>query len=271
MSHPKKHALKHWKAFEEQLGEQELVFLTDFDGTLVPIKPKPELAILTESTRKLLAQLHKLPTVRVGVVTGRALSNIKRQVSLRGLWYLGNHGAEIFGPQIDYVHPDIKKCIPRLKEIHKALKNSLKDVQGCQIESKQLSLSIHWRRIHKEELSRFKKILTQILKPWLEKNMIHVTQGKCVTEVRAPVNWDKGKGIDWLLKHSTKKRNISVIYMGDDKTDEDGFRVLNQLTGGISIFVGKAQQRTHARWYVKDPQEVRQLLRRIIRWGSQWK
>lgn len=264
MSSTKKHALSQWDDFRAALNPKDLVFLTDFDGTQVPIKPRPELAVLSDSARRLLQQLHALPTIRLGVVTGRALSNVKKQVRLSDIWYLGNHGAEIQGPNIDFIHPDIEKCIPRLKTIAQQLRSRMRNIPGSQVESKRLSLSIHWRQVDPDKLALFNEKLNSVLKPFESKRQVVVTQGKCVTEVRAPVKWDKGKGIDWLLKRIPKKRNISIIYIGDDKTDEDGFRVLNKRAGGTTIYVGAQNDPSLALWYVKNPREVQQLMRRLV-------
>jgi trehalose-phosphatase len=51
--------------------------------------------------------------------------------------------------------------------------------------------------------------------------------------------------------------------MGDDQTDEDGFRVIEKH-GGISVFVGEQTNHSAARYYLKSPAEVEQFLERLV-------
>jgi trehalose 6-phosphate phosphatase len=56
--------------------------------------------------------------------------------------------------------------------------------------------------------------------------------------------------------------NVRLIYIGDDSTDEDAFRALEQR--GIGIVVGEQSHRTAASYSLKDPAEVERFLRALI-------
>ena len=92
-----------------------------------------------------------------------------------------------------------------------------------------------------------------------------VTSGKKVYEVRPAVEWDKGKAIALLIDKYGKpktKRGLLPIFLGDDTTDEDGFKVVRKQDG-IAIFVGEENRNSAADYYLKSPLEVEQFLRMI--------
>ena len=53
----------------------------DYDGTLAPIAPHPDLAILPNETRCVLERLANTPDVFVAIVSGRNVNNVKEMVS----------------------------------------------------------------------------------------------------------------------------------------------------------------------------------------------
>jgi trehalose-phosphatase len=256
------HVLRAWTAVEQFLTDhRNLMLLCDYDGTLAPIKPRPALAVLPVRTQRVLRELFHQRQVTLGVVSGRALASLRVNVGLRHIWYLGNHGAEIQGPGIHFVHPDIQAAMPTLKTILHHLRRSLRGYPGLHIESKRLSLSVHWREVDEAQRPALQRHFRMVMQPWLKKDAVRLTHGKCVYEVRAAVHWDKGQGITWLVER-LKANAAAVIYIGDDLTDEDGFRAVNRLHG-LSVHVGSSNAKTRARWYLDGPTQVRQFLRRL--------
>ncbi len=77
----------------------------DFDGTLTPIRPRPEEVVLPEPVRAVLARLAGLPRVTLMIVSGRSLGDVASRVGLPQLIYAGNHGLEIRGPGLVFVEP----------------------------------------------------------------------------------------------------------------------------------------------------------------------
>ncbi len=61
-----------------------------------------------------------------------------------------------------------------------------------------------------------------------------------------------------------RKGSLLPIYLEDDLTDEDGFRVIENYGNGISVFVGEESQPSSARYYLKSPAEVAELLRMLL-------
>lgn len=236
----------------------KIFLLLDYDGTLVPIARRPDLAVLSPERKKILCRLAKCPNIKIAVISGRSLSNVKKLVGMRNIIYVGNHGFEIDACGKHWIHPVVKKFIPRLKKIKIALKNNLR-YRGLLIEDKSLTLSVHSRLLPKIVFPVFKKFFARAIKPW--KRMINITYGKKVFEIRPPVKWDKGQAVKFIIK-SLKLKNYWPVYVGDDKTDEDAFRAININRKGMTIHVGKGK--TLAKMRIKGVKEVYCYLRCLI-------
>jgi trehalose-phosphatase len=94
---------------------------------------------------------------------------------------------------------------------------------------------------------------------------VRITSGKKVYEVRPAVDWDKGEAIALLIDRygrTKAKKELLPIFLGDDQTDEDGFKVIEKH-GGISVFVGEKTNDSAAHYYLKSPAEVEQFLERL--------
>ena len=86
--------------------------------------------------------------------------------------------------------------------------------------------------------------------------------GKKVYELLPDIAWDKGKAVIWLMESlGLDRENVRPVYVGDDRTDEDAFRALEQR--GIGILVREQSQPTAASYSLKDPAEVERFLRAL--------
>jgi len=262
-------ALRSWSALERRLkGLRRFVLLLDYDGTLTPIVERPEQAKLSASMRKVLERAAGLSGVTLGVVSGRSLADVRAMVGLEGVVYVGNHGCEIAGNGLRFLHPKAKRTGPQLAEIASLLGNALDSIHGSQVEDKGLSLSVHWRRVAARDRVKFRRAVQRVLAPWAGSGSVRITQGKRVIEVRTPIPWDKGKAVDWIASRLRLSKVSDIWYLGDDRTDEDAFRAINEMNGA-SFFVGGQLRPTLARWWLHRPSEVRVLIERVIRaWKS---
>ncbi len=92
---------------------------------------------------------------------------------------------------------------------------------------------------------------------------MRIIAGKKVFELQPNIEWDKGKAVMWLLEAlGLEGETVRPIYIGDDRTDEDAFRALEQH--GIGILVSGQSQPTAARYSLKNPSEVERFLRELI-------
>jgi len=254
------HLLSVWPKVAQQLRDaRHILLLTDYDGTLTPIVERPELANLSEEARRLLRTLARHHRFTLGVISGRALADLKDKVGISGIIYAGNHGLEIEGPGISFVNPMAEELRPILRIMHYVLSRALGTIKGVLVENKGLSLSIHYRLAEKRRAREIEGIVKQVVGGAEATGQAKITSGKKVYEVRPAVTWDKGKAIKLLMKKYGKggrKSGLLPMYLGDDLTDEDGFRVIEAYGIGISVFVGEQNQQSTARYFLKSPAEV---------------
>src|SRR5438876_12456173 len=76
-------------------GKQPAVFL-DYDGTLTPIRDRPEDAVISDSMREAVRRLAE--RVPVGVVSGRDRRVVQELMGLDDLIVAGSHGFDIWSP-----------------------------------------------------------------------------------------------------------------------------------------------------------------------------
>jgi trehalose 6-phosphate phosphatase len=234
-----------------------IFFLLDYDGTLTPIVSHPGEAILSKKTRALLLAFKKNPRFLLAIVSGRSLKDIRTLVGLKGIYYVGNHGLEISASKsrVRQLIPD--KIVTELGGIRDRLNSQLKNVDGVLIEDKECILTIHYRNVDAGWVPSILMMLKQEVRESI--TPLCLGFGKMVFEIRPKSNVHKGTAVLELLEE-VKKDKFLPLYMGDDKTDEDAFRVLNRR--GITIFVGFSGN-SSAQYYVNDPFEVYQFLKMV--------
>jgi len=252
------HLFDRIKKIAERLRLAKRIFLfLDYDGTLTPIVSQPEKAYLSGKMKRLLVNLRRNPRIQMAVVSGRSLKDIRQRVGLKGITYIGTHGLEIFFPKRGRKVLVSKKIFRELGKMRDRLNSQLREVKGVVLEDKGCVLALHYRNAN----PIYVPPILMGLKKEIEHSRVPLTLefGKYVFEIRpkSPVN--KGMAILELLSQAGQERLLSV-YIGDDQTDEDVFRILRGH--GITVLVGLPRP-SSVRYYVKDPSEVFQFLKII--------
>jgi trehalose-phosphatase len=260
--------LSAWSGVAKQLGgASHILLLLDYDGTLTPIAGKPELANLSEGTKQLLEALAQQRRLTLAIISGRALAELKEKVGISSIIYAGNHGLEIEGPQISFVSPAAEESKPLLRQMHGELSQALEAIEGVLVEDKGLTLSVHYRQVADDKSGEVRDIFERITGDAARSGRIRITSGKKVYEIRPAVAWDKGEVVKMLMGRCGKggrERGLLPIYLGDDLTDEDGFRAINGYGSGISVFVGERDSPSSARYFLRSPDEVAKFLSLIL-------
>ncbi len=237
-----------------------IALFLDYDGTLTPIVPSPDQAVLSKEAKDALLRLSKIEDVSLAIVSGRAIEDVRRLVGIKNIIYVGNHGFEIEGRGMDFeslVPLDYKKAQVDLKGV---LRQHLTDFPGSFLEEKGITMSLHYRLVDPSQEENIVRMFDQMTRPWVDKKSIYVTKGKKVLEIRPPVGWDKGKAVSWIFKrqqHDYGVQNVFPFYFGDDVTDEDAFMAVQE--SGVSVCVG-SQINSKAQYFVNNPQDVIRFL-----------
>lgn len=242
-------------------GYQLALFL-DYDGTLTPRVDDPSKAFLSAPMRQAIASCAARPDTHVAVVSGRKIDEVRKLVNCPSLIYAGNHGLEIAGPNIPpFLHEDASHYQTRALELAKHLLELEGD--GVWVEQKGPTLTLHFRKL-RDPQARLKienEARSRIIDAGFQARSAHDS-----IEAWPPIGWDKGRAVLHILRSRygpAWSESVRVIYIGDDRTDEDAFRFLQGLA--MTFRVGRADTLTAARHRLADINTVKALLRWIAK------
>ncbi|WP_425004261.1 trehalose-phosphatase [Mycolicibacterium sp. S3B2] len=224
-----------------------LLVTSDFDGTLSPIVSNPSDARPLPEAGRALVGLAELPSTAVALISGRALRDLRALSSMPDAVHLvGSHGAEFdhgFSHDIDQ---------ELLRNITETLEEIASGRAGVTVETKPASVALHVRNASPSDGEAALAAAWEAAAEW----DAHATTGKAVLEF-AVISTDKGEAIDILRgQHAAS----TVVFFGDDVTDEKAFRRLTD--GDIGVKVGPGD--TGAGYRVDSPDDVAVALQYLL-------
>jgi trehalose-phosphatase len=219
-------------ALQAHRAGRGLALFFDYDGTLTPLVAHPDAALLPAETRALLAQLASSVGVIVGILSGRALADLRYHVGLPDLYYAGCAGSEIDLRGHIEVDPAGAQLRPRLERIQADLRAAGPLPPGCWVEVKPLGLSIHYRHVDAALLPAFHATCLDVLAaiPGLR-----VRDVALAFEVTALDAWHKGTAIERILAHAGG--DLYPVYAGDSDNDTPALEVVARQ-GGTTLGIG---------------------------------
>jgi trehalose 6-phosphate phosphatase len=250
-----------WRARRDEAGY--MLIALDFDGTIAPIVPHPDDAQMLPQARPVLEALTERSDTEIALISGRSLKDLQDRVAIDDVYYAGNHGLEIHGPDLDDTVAGAIELLPRVQHCFETLTRVVGDIPGIFIENKRLSLSVHYRMIDDPAMQR--RVEDEVEKVFREhQEGLRLTTGKRVREIRPDIDWHKGRALLYIIEEieSVRGRVQLPMFLGDDRTDEDAFAALSKR--GAGVLVGPANAETAASTYVHSPDEAVQLLERLL-------
>jgi trehalose 6-phosphate phosphatase len=250
--HAPRYLFRAWGEIATRIRNAEIcALLLDFDGTLVKLQRNPWEVRVPQRTKRMLERLAQNPRLFVAIVSGRRCQDLQTRIAVETLHFIGLHGAEEQGKPTK-----ISSAVARiLAQAQRGARARMSAMRGMRIEDKGMSFAVHYRGATAPVARAAKSCLLDVVAPL--RDTLRVLDGAMVWEVLPNEIRGKGGSVRDLLAEFPA--GTPAIYIGDDGTDETAFCALGDQ---ITIRVGAAQK-SHAKYYVRDPAEVTRFLLRL--------
>ncbi|WP_224333462.1 trehalose-phosphatase [Haloprofundus halobius] len=240
-----------------------LLLCLDFDGTLAPIVDDPEAAEITPTNAEVVGRLRDAPGVKLAVVSGRGLEDVRGRVDVSDIAYAGNYGIETDHGDGDIeVHPDAEVAKPVVDDVKSALEDELADEPGVAVEDKRWTTTVHFRRAP----DRAEDVTETVERIVAEHGGDHLVtaSGREIVEIKPDVETSKGVVV---ADFAAEADGYLPMYVGDDVGDRSAFEAIAS-EGGVSVYVGDSDIGATAT--VANPEEVAALLHWIADEGVEY-
>jgi trehalose 6-phosphate synthase/phosphatase len=216
---------------EKYQSASKCLIILDYDGTLMELKSHPDLATPDENTIILLSKLSKKNKNNVVVISGRKKETLESWFGKMPLTLIAEHG--VFAKKEEWENV-LVESVPWKNEVQNIMERFSENCASAFVEEKSSSLSWHYRNADAESGFAQSRELINLLSDYLISTNVNILDGNKVVEVK-PVQANKGEALRHLFDFN---QYDCCICIGDDKTDEDMFEVVN-FNGGITMKVGK--------------------------------
>jgi len=226
------------------------LFAFDFDGTLAPIRPRPDDVHVSAT---IALRLEKLARARpVAIVTGRQIADVRERLGFTPSWIIGNHGAEDDGDPEAAARAHA--ALDALRERVRARADGLAGV-GVLVEDKGQSLALHFRTA--PDRAAASALIEEVMAGFT--STLHVFGGKLVYNAVAVDAPDKAVAVQRLIERAGAH---AAFFAGDDVNDEPVFAAARPEW--VTVRIGCERRESAARYCVNGPHEMAGVLDRIL-------
>ncbi len=222
----------------QEWPERPALFL-DLDGTLLDFANEPEGVEVSERVRDLLPRLHEFTDGAIALVSGRTMDDLDHLLAPHKFPVAAVHGLELRDGDGRITRTEVDREL--LGRIELTLGRFVEENPETLLEHKGASLALHYRKrpeLEEAAIAMVEKTLSEV------GSDLEVLCGNKVVEIK-PEGEDKGSAIVRFMKEAPFAGRTPV-FIGDDATDEDGFRTVNAL-GGVSVKVNSGETAAAAR------------------------
>ncbi len=239
--------------------KKNIVFFLDYDGTLTGIVDRPQDAKISPQMKERVEKISR--RFKTAIVSGRMREDVENLAGIGGIFYAGSHGFDILGKGVSMVLPEAEKTIPLITELISDFKKELEDIAGMIVEEKKFSVAVHYRMVDEAAyFTRIEKTVNDRVSAHRELRLMH---GKKVFEILPAIDWNKGKAVRWIMKAlGVDWENDTIVYIGDDTTDEDAFRAVRSR--GTGILVSGAEKNSAAHFQLSSVEQTGEFFELIL-------
>lgn len=209
-----------------------LAFFFDLDGTLAEIKPHPDQVYIPAAVRTLLQKMSVMSDGALALISGRSMAELDKLATPFHFPLAGVHGAE--RRDINDKTHIVTLPEPMVGALHQYLNDALTLLPGTELEPKGMAFALHYRQAPEAKEAIF-ALAQEMIQRYPE---LALQPGKCVVELK-PLGIDKGAAIRAFMQEAPFAGR-TPLFIGDDLTDEAGFKQVNAL-GGLTIKVGSGE------------------------------
>ena len=231
--------------------ERPLALFLDLDGVLAPMAPTPDAVLADPRRTAVLTRLDQALDGRMAIVSGRTLGEIDRIAGNASPSAAGVHGLERRRRDGAVDRP---KASPGVAQALAAFRRFAADRPGVLVEDKTISAGLHYRQ---SPASADEALV--LARELAETTGLMLQAGHMVLELRTPGS-DKGGAVTAFMAEPPFAGALPVM-LGDDLTDEAGFRAAEAL-GGFGVLVGP-HRATFARYGLRDVPAVMDWLEAV--------
>jgi trehalose 6-phosphate phosphatase len=252
-----------------------LLLCTDFDGSIAPLRSRPDEVRALPGAERALAWLSRRGAAagrgarsasRVAVVSARDSDDVaSRMVLGPEAVVFGNYGLERCRAGEVMVLPEARPWLPALQAASVELEAQLGEGRcpGTRLERKRCGVVLHTRGVEREGIEECALALAHdIAGRW----RLAVVPGKRVAEIHLPVRRSKADAVRGLRRG--RWREAALCIAGDDVGDVPMLRLATSVDGGVAVAVGDGETPAlvaeAARWRLASPEAWADALTTLV-------
>jgi trehalose 6-phosphate phosphatase len=223
----------------------------DLDGVLAEFADTPEGVVPEARRTAVLTALAPRLGGRVAIISGRTVAEIDRISDRSMASASGVHGLERRRADGTFLRAEASESV---RNAVAAFEEFARTRPGVVVEDKAVAAGLHYRGA--PAAAREAEALTRRL---AAETGLMLQPGNMVIELKTP-GASKGTALKAFMEEAPFKDGVPVM-LGDDLTDEDGFRAATEL-GGFGVLVGPPRE-TAARYGLTGVTAVLDWLERL--------